>query len=182
MEIEIPEDIINFEPKFADPQLGKCCENFALLISPVDLYVSYKCSIEQKQNKRILLNPSSKNLLRDEYTIWQDIHLTYPMVEFLYADHVHPNGNTVHEDIIWYHYRCRHHNKETGKCMIYEIRPKMCITFPEGEPCKYEGCACPGDCRDIPFPYKTEEIKAKEHWREPKVKPSVNIDQKQIGI
>ena len=41
-------------------------------------------------------------------------------------------------------YTCRHWDKPSGKCMIYERRPSMCSGFPYGEKCAWPGCEYEG--------------------------------------
>lgn len=133
---------------------GACCENLALSVSPAELELAYRCWIKPVEdsggNRRTILSMDKED--RAYYRMFDEIYLIYPMLEFLYADHIHPNGNEYREYEIFFHYRCRHHDKTTGKCGIYSIRPKMCISFPDGHPCKYEGCSCPKDLRDYPEP------------------------------
>lgn len=128
---------------------GKCCENFAVPVSPEELEASYLSWLAQDRDLK-MMKMDTKNRLNDRQTIWQEIYLLYPMMEYLYSDNTHPNGNITTEHKIWHHYRCRFHNNISGLCKIYDIRPRMCRTFPECEPCKYEGCSCAGDCRFRP--------------------------------
>lgn len=121
---------------------GICCKNLGLVnISPQTLEISY----------RNFLNPPIGNgmgmdKVSQSAPTYQDIWLIYPMLRFLYADKKHPNGDVEIEHIV-YHYSCVHLDPKTGKCSIYEIRPRMCMSFPDGLVCRYEGCRCPGDGR-----------------------------------
>lgn len=45
-----------------------------------------------------------------------------------------------------HHFTCRHWDPETRLCGIYEDRPTMCRTFPDGDPCEH-GCDCVGEAR-----------------------------------
>lgn len=37
-------------------------------------------------------------------------------------------------------FTCRHFDRETRNCMIYETRPEVCRTYPNGRSCTFEGC------------------------------------------
>ena len=42
-----------------------------------------------------------------------------------------------------FYYTCRHYNKETKLCMVYDKRPEMCKKYPSngfGHDCMFEGC------------------------------------------
>lgn len=43
----------------------------------------------------------------------------------------HKDINEFYHNEAWKIYRCRHHDKDTGKCMIYETRPKICRDYPK---------------------------------------------------
>lgn len=48
-------------------------------------------------------------------------------------------------------YTCKHHNTETGDCMNYENRPKLCSEYPYGQQCTFEGCTWE-EARNPPVP------------------------------
>jgi Fe-S-cluster containining protein len=129
---------------------GKCCENIGLNVSPVDLKLSYKNWMELNRgypDRGYLEMERPGDLRIRNHGLWyNDIHLTYPMLEFLYQDNIHPDGD-IKVDHIVYHYRCKHHDKKTGKCTINDIKPTMCISFPDYGHCKYKGCSCSCDKR-----------------------------------
>jgi Fe-S-cluster containining protein len=143
-----------------DVTKGKCCKNLGISVSPAELEASYRKFVERfhkgpsvEDHERPLANygePAAQGLHHPPRGVpmYKDIHLVYPMLEFLYQDFTHPNGNTESRSPV-YHYRCKHSNDKLGKCDIHAIRPDMCVTFPigNGTVCKYKGCACPGDGR-----------------------------------
>lgn len=55
------------------------------------------------------------------------------------ADMVVPIG----EDATGPLYTCRHLD-EAGNCSIYNTRPRMCRTFPDGAACPFKGCTLGG--------------------------------------
>jgi Fe-S-cluster containining protein len=133
--------------------LGKCCDNFSLDVSPEELEIAYRGAIDGECKKNLSMHHGKRSgTLDNHYRTFEDILLIYPMVRFLYADNVHSNGNIKTEDKVWYHYKCIHHNLATGFCDIYAIRPKMCISFPDGNPCMYDNCKCAKDLRNRPYP------------------------------
>jgi len=40
----------------------------------------------------------------------------------------------------WPVYTCKYWNKNTKLCTIYDQRPEMCRTYPDGDECGWEGC------------------------------------------
>jgi Fe-S-cluster containining protein len=162
----------------ADQMRGKCCKNIGLSVSPSEMQASYQQFVENMKNRGVGTEPlfnyvepigtGLKGHTPQASKVFQDIHLIYPMLEFLYSDHVHPNGNVETPNTV-YHYRCRHSDDKLKKCAIYEIRPRMCVTFPivDGTHCKYTGCACAGDGRKehADKMKKSKELKAREEKR-----------------
>ena len=41
-------------------------------------------------------------------------------------------------------YTCRHWDQTSKLCTVYEQRPSMCRTYPDGIPCIWEGCTVKG--------------------------------------
>ena len=124
---------------------GACCKNIGLSVSPDEMRASYMRFIEA-QNGR-LERTAIRSSARDPHTlygggnqepIYEDIHLTYPMLTFLYEDNTHPEGD-VHQTGTVYHYKCK--NFVDGDCSIYAIRPRMCSSFGSGDTgCGYKKC------------------------------------------
>jgi Fe-S-cluster containining protein len=40
----------------------------------------------------------------------------------------------------WPIYTCKYWDKESTLCTVYDKRPSMCRTYPDGEECGWEGC------------------------------------------
>jgi Fe-S-cluster containining protein len=117
---------------------GFCCDDIGLSISPDDLQISYhKWADDEPVAKGIELKMSSNSIVKGIGKLI-GIHLVYPMLVFTHKDNIHPDGDTITEkDNVVYHYYCKHHNKETGDCDIYEERPMICRTFPDNKFCGY---------------------------------------------
>lgn len=75
-----------------------------------------------------------------------DIHLIAPMVEYLGDDAPQPRLINVYrhkgaeKDPKNYRYRCKHFDRKTRNCTIYEIRPWMCRHYPGPIGCRYAAC------------------------------------------
>lgn len=95
---------------------GQCCAGFHIPFSPDDLKKGWRALQDGKQVKGML------------------VHLRV----------VPPGGdmpmgtNTSNEDA--HIYTCKHHDKKTGDCSIYEQRPAMCRDYPYGKECEWDGC------------------------------------------
>lgn len=115
---------------------GFCCDDIGLEVSPRELQNSYHqwADGERKNRESLSMSASGKTILMYNY-----IYLTYPMLVFSHQDYIHPDGdlNTENEGRITYHYSCKHHNKKTKDCDIYEERPLMCRSFPDNDFCGY---------------------------------------------
>jgi Fe-S-cluster containining protein len=125
---------------------GKCCEDIGLAFSPQELEISYRNFLTVNLYKRtadIFMKHDGNQTGHN----WQDIHLIYPMLEYIKQNYIHPDGNIKTKYPI-YHYRCRHHDIKTGKCSIQHIKPRMCLDFPE-KACKFTDCSCAGDKRNL---------------------------------
>lgn len=46
-------------------------------------------------------------------------------------------------------YTCRHHDKATGNCTVYEQRPRMCSGYPYKKECRYQGCQRTSDANTV---------------------------------
>jgi hypothetical protein len=126
---------------------GKCCEDIGLFVSPQRLEISYQIFLrgaKAHSSTDPIYSCSSYN--DNVVNAYEDIHLIYPMLEYIKQDYIHPDGNTKQDRVV-FHYRCRHHCQKTGKCLIHTIKPRMCLSYPVNV-CHYEGCSCPGDKRD----------------------------------
>lgn len=107
---------------------GHCCEHFTMPQSPERLWEMYEEWHKQQRGDRLLPYDN-------------DIHMIAPMVIHL--------GEVTHDPIdgqpylggkVKHNYTCKHFDKTTRNCGIYEHRPKMCRDYPDGYTCRYEGC------------------------------------------
>ena len=101
---------------------GRCCQRFHLWHPP---------EVLKKEYEKFLENGSSGLVGIDQ---------VYPMLVYLgeyYYDPIDLN-NKIEKTI--HHYTCKHHDKETGLCTIYDQRPAMCSEYPYGSACRYPGC------------------------------------------
>ena len=123
---------------------GFCCDDIGLHASPQELQNSYHTWLNRVTTGKppILTEDISMSNSPSGLRFWYEIYLIYPMLEFLRVDNIHPDGEIdfTGEDKIKpiYHYKCKHHNKKTGDCDIYEERPMMCRTFPDSGYCGYK--------------------------------------------
>ena len=119
-----------------DRCMGACCEDIGLFISPDQLKKSYDRwkSVESTNARLVSMNPSP------EQTIYSDIHLIYPMLTFKKENYKHPaNPHRRTTDKV-YHYTCKHYDSKKRACSIYEDRPQMCRTYPDGGFCTNPKC------------------------------------------
>lgn len=104
---------------------GQCCRDFVLPYSPMEI---------DRMNKFYLRTGRHK---------FQDWPIIGQMLIFLRMDQHNPNliGSPTSE-IYKYHYTCKHFDKSTGDCMIYDSRPRMCSGYPTYQDgrCLYKGC------------------------------------------
>ncbi len=124
--------------KFCKDCKGFCCDDIGIFISPRELQNSYhrfvSRDIDKKEKEQMVMSVNNSQV-----TLWNYIWLTYPMLVFSHQDYIHPDGDidVKSEDRIVYHYSCKHHNKKTKDCDIYEERPMMCRSFPNNDYCGY---------------------------------------------
>lgn len=129
---------------------GHCCKHFYLPYGPEEMKAEYRRWLvlngEHRRSGIEALSMGPPEGLRGgakESTII-DIHLIYPMLIYLgrFRDQlpykpVRPPeslGEGVHI------YTCKHLDRKTGDCTIYEIRPQMCREYPYSGLCNYAGC------------------------------------------
>lgn len=96
----------------ADRCTGHCCEDFILPLSPSELHTRVE---EHKDNDLI----ARMVLYKGKYRA---------------VDRNFPGEPEAH------HYTCRHFDKATRNCAIYEQRPDMCRDHPYNKPCTFKGC------------------------------------------
>lgn len=96
--------------------------------SPERLWEMYEEWHKQKPDERLL--PYNN-----------DIHMIAPMVIHLGEVSLDPlDGLPFDNGKIKHNYTCKHFDKETRNCGIYEHRPLMCREYPNGYRCRYKGC------------------------------------------
>lgn len=106
---------------------GHCCESFTMPQSPERIWEMYK-DWQSRGGASGRLWPQLN-----------DIHIIAPMLIYLGMVDVDPaDGMKLAEPI--HRYTCKHYDKETNGCSIYEFRPQMCRDYPYGSRCRYEGC------------------------------------------
>ena len=146
---------------------GHCCRDIGLALSPEELRASYMRFVESQgghlDRHQISAGKMPRNHLggRSSTTVYEDIHLIYPMLTFTHQDAVHPDvpeeevklfGSGKRESLV-YHYTCKHF--DGANCTIYDIRPRMCSGFAaDAQGCGYKGCTW------------TDATKWREDWRE----------------
>lgn len=114
---------------------GKCCRKFCLPLSIGQLKKDYETW--HKGDKEYVWSGKT-------FGITQDIDLIYPMVTPLgdgKIQHIDPARNCKSSKGI-YHYTCKHLDKKSSRCSIYENRPRMCKLYPYGVECAYKNCYC----------------------------------------
>ena len=112
---------------------GSCCERFHLPVSYEELKVNYQAW--RRKQKQYDWNGERKNTTLDIFIIFP---MVIPLNDGKPAKYGAATGEAT--EIETYHYTCKHFDKETRKCGIYDIRPHVCRDFPHGKPCQYEGC------------------------------------------
>lgn len=117
---------------------GHCCEAFVLPVGPEelkDLYRAYKSGPR-----------TSFTMAGEEYhqRLINDIDLIAPMVTYLGLGTI-PNASIDPGRVgrIMHTYTCKHFDRTTRNCTIYDIRPQMCRDYPSygvGTRCNYNAC------------------------------------------
>lgn len=119
---------------------GHCCEAFTLPFPPEhlrELYIMSRDHLEGRVHLRM-----NDDLQLHEPRLIEDIHLIYPMVSYL--GHiptpmagVEPPSNP---EARAHYYTCKHFDRVSRNCTIYEIRPGMCRSYPYSSDCNYAAC------------------------------------------
>lgn len=124
VERDLPRLRVVKEPEAPARCTGACCRKFTLPEAPEyfeRMYLAWKNA------------PESSFKLPGN-----DIHIIWPMLIYLGQSDVSPNGGKL--AFPQHFYTCKHLDKDTGDCTIYEHRPRMCSEYPYGSRCKYEDC------------------------------------------
>jgi len=114
---------------------------------------------------------------RFDAIIKKDIHLIYPMLEYRGYWQTGINGEVEGEGFGWaHHYTCKHLDRESGVCTIYDIRPHICKTFPDEGDCPYKNCKTYDICNGV------KDFKEKQDTKEEVVPTPVADTTTQKGI
>ena len=128
---------MNPTAKKHDRCTGHCCEGFFLPFSPANLAAAFY---------RWAHSTAAVKVAPDG-PIYDDIWLIAPMVRLvrfgtpplrMKPGHDGKGSTQAH------YYRCVHHNRKTGNCEIYAMRPRMCREYPYGRECGFVGCTWKG--------------------------------------
>ena len=125
--------------------MGDCCKDIGLDASPETLERAYFNYLNSKKNGREFVSYTSMSKKTGRLdgenigVIYSEIDLLYPMLTFLRKDNIHPDGEKKIEGNV-YHYSCKHLDRKTGDCTIYNIRPSMCRHFASETICHYKSC------------------------------------------
>ena len=122
---------------------GVCCKDFTLTQSPMELDIIYHMALKGK-------------VMPSRHIPVPDVLELVPILIYRYASYyvrqcvkfdVNQKSPTrrkywVKDDQqrYYWHYTCKHHDKETKKCLIYDNRPKMCRNFCCSDSANYPGC------------------------------------------
>ncbi len=129
--------------------VGTCCERISIPYHPKELRAAY----DAWYNKE-------KHYVDDEgeeQPIPRHIHLVYPMLKFLGYSKIHPASAKELEFVeeigtqAFPVYSCKHLTKDK-LCSIYEIRPDVCRTYPDGTVCKFKGCTLGANPKPTDWP------------------------------
>ena len=126
---------------------GYCCERFCLAYSKEELHAMYLAwTLRARDGAAAHMIKNAELAVRDLRSDYKtfDIHLIYPMLIDLGVHDWNPNkprkkirGAKIQ------HWGCKHFDKKTRLCTIYDIRPTMCRVYPNGCTCTYPGCTLP---------------------------------------
>jgi len=122
---------------------GKCCKRFTLPEGPEklrEIFMDWKAWSKGQEHGTIKKGEQSTRRLR----IIEDIEIIYPMVVYLGEFNWTPARPRKKLHYKVHHYSCKHLDRKTGECTIYEFRPRMCVDYPYGEKCEYPGCGFKG--------------------------------------
>lgn len=123
--------------KITDRCAGHCCQTFSLPYSPAELWASYRRWKDMKKAETSL----HKSGVSNKTLVFSDIHLIAPMVIYLgYKTIPYRTVRPVSKTEKNYYYTCKHFDKASKNCAIYEDRPLMCRSYPDGSGCNYAAC------------------------------------------
>lgn len=132
-------------PVVQDRCTGQCCTAFTLPYSPDEMKAKYEAWIRKPADQ--LRMSQDETLLQGRESVPEDVHLVYPMLVHL-GEHVTSPVRGIsmlnkwkHSDRPTHWYTCKHFDKGTKNCTIYDHRPQMCREYPYGNKCEYKGCS-----------------------------------------
>lgn len=141
---------------------GACCKRFILPYSPEEIEEQYRAWIvgggyrgsHPVLQKRGNTPDERKQCLpryyqEDVVPIDPEVYLVYPMLIYLGYCNFEPCRPRTKTKQRAHHYTCKHFDKKTGLCTIYEHRPLMCRRYPNDEACLYRGCKLPGNKKKL---------------------------------
>ena len=160
--------------KLYDKCMGECCEDIGIKVSPERLEASYMMwlSSDRYSNAEDIKRTLS---FSNTLNIYSDIHLIYPAWVFIKSDCFHPESPKKKNKEIIYHYTCKHFDKKKRICNIYNIRPKVCRTYPDNGVCNNPKCRWK---KQIGL---RKEYEKKKHEQDCKVKKEIKEVKRGIG-
>ncbi len=117
---------------------GHCCETFTLPFSPDELETAYhRWKNGSNRSTPITIGGNEKT-----QTIFDQIYLIAPMVKYLGFSRspIKAVNKADGRPTARHYYTCKHYDKKSRKCTIYEMRPQMCREYPYGRSCNYAAC------------------------------------------
>lgn len=137
-------------PKDKGRCTGGCCERFYLPYSPEELMAKYDAWKRQSVGERIEMVAPVHGRQRSP-SVPEDIHIVALMVKPLFpvdaansVDHVLPAWQEKQRgDYGGWWYTCKHYDRESRNCTIYEQRPAVCREYPSygrDTKCFYANC------------------------------------------
>lgn len=106
---------------------GDCCRRFALWCGPEELERLYQARCAWARGEGV----------KGERMV-NDIEIIQPMVRYLGSFTTDANGREGNHAS--HFYACKLYSHEHRECTIYEQRPRMCRSYPNGRRCNYDGC------------------------------------------
>lgn len=142
---------------------GHCCKHFALVHSPEELWELYR---EWKHNGSTPMEMEAKNkwdptirsssgLRMARSGLSRDIHIIAPMARYI-GFVAPPDGMLVNpsdDELLGvprkkrgkaHYYYCVHFDEAKKVCSIYDERPDMCKSYPNGHKCEFAQCTWKG--------------------------------------
>lgn len=162
---------------------GACCRRFILPYPPEKIKEQYEAwLVGGSDRNRVMMRKyvSDAEMGPMDYIettpVDSEIYLIYPMLIFLgefHYDSCNPKRRYKHTS---YHYTCKHYDKKTTLCTIYEHRPLMCRRYPNGQPCPFPGCKLPGNKAKLAKQRREREKAKKERKQVRRAKEWVRCD------